>query len=273
MRGLSETAEKIFGESPNFVKKVAVKKLLDYILGGLYLLYFGALMVIFHGVQVVAYRVFGARAHQKSVEIFNLCILAGWYITGSTASFSQKITLPRGRTILFISNHQSMFDIPGIIWFLRKHTPKFVSKKELARGIPGISYNLRVGKAALIDRQDPKQAVAEIIRFARHICEERFSAAIFPEGTRSRTGKLRPFAVGGVATLLKKCPEALVVPLAIQNTGRFNPHGFFPLTSFTHMAWTTLEPIEPAGKTPEEVVKSCEEQIAGFLDQNPMRGL
>ena len=247
-----------------------MKRVIDYILGSIYLLYFGFLMVIFHGVQIVAYHVFGPRAHQKSVEIFNFFIVYGFYMTGSSASFSQETALPAGRTIIFISNHQSMFDIPGIIWFLRKHTPKFVSKKELARGIPGISYNLRVGQAALIDRNDPKQAITEILRFAKHIYENRFSAAIFPEGTRSRTGRLKPFAVGGVATLLKKCPEALVVPIAIRNTGRFNPKGFFPLTSFTAMSWNTLEPIEPAGRTAEDVVKNCESRIAAFLGQNPV---
>lgn len=247
-----------------------MKKVLDYILGSIYLLYFGFLMVIFHGVQVIAYHVFGPAAHQKSVEVFNLCIIAGWYMTGSTASFSQQADIPTGRTVIFISNHQSMFDIPGIIWFLRKYTPKFVSKKELARGIPGISYNLRVGQAALIDRNDPKQAISELLRFAKHIYENRFSAVIFPEGTRSRTGKLKPFAVGGVATLLKKCPEALVVPVAVRNTGRFNPKGFFPLTSFTAMSWTTLDPIEPAGIAPEEVVKACESRITAFLGQNPV---
>ncbi|MCD8538778.1 MAG: 1-acyl-sn-glycerol-3-phosphate acyltransferase [Leadbetterella sp.] len=246
-----------------------MKKVPDYILGSLYLLYFGFLMVIFHGVQVIAYHGFGPRAHQRSVEIFNFFIIAGFYMTGSSASFSQQAAIPTGRTIIFISNHQSMFDIPGIIWFLRKYTPKFVSKKELAKGIPGISYNLRVGQAALIDRNDTKQAISELIRFARHIGENRFSAAIFPEGTRSRTGRLKPFAVGGVATLLKKCPEALVVPVAIRNTGKFNPRGFFPLTSFTAMSWTTLQPMEPKGSTAEDVVNACKNQIAVFLGQNP----
>lgn len=246
-----------------------MKKVVDYILGSIYLLYFGFLMVIFHGVQLIAYRIFGPSAHQKSVELFNLCIIGGWYMTGSSASFTQLTPIPGGRTVIFVSNHQSMFDIPGIIWFLRKYTPKFVSKKELARGIPGISYNLRVGQAALIDRNDPKQAIAELLRFAKHIHENRFSAVIFPEGTRSRTGRLKPFAVGGVATLLKKCPEAVVVPVAIRNTGRFNPKGFFPLRAFTAMSWTTLAPIEPAGINAEDVVKTCKDRIAAFLDQNP----
>jgi 1-acyl-sn-glycerol-3-phosphate acyltransferase len=245
-----------------------VKKVLDYILGGIYMLYFGALMVIFHVIQVIAYNVFGPKAHQKSVEAFNFFIIAGFYITGSTVSFTQKENIPVGKTIIFICNHQSMFDIPGIIWFLRKYTPKFVSKKELSRGIPGISYNLRVGNAALIDRNDSKQAITEILKFAKHINEHRFSAAIFPEGTRSRTGKLKPFAVGGVATLLKKSPGALVVPIAIKNTGKFNPKGMYPLGCFTPMSWNTLSVIDPQGLSAEEVVRKCEEEISVFLDQN-----
>ena len=245
-----------------------MKKVLDYILGGIYMLYFGALMVIFHVIQVVAFNVFGPKAHQKTVEVFNFFIIAGFYITGSSVSFTQREVIPTGKTIIFICNHQSMFDIPGIIWFLRKHTPKFVSKKELAKGIPGISYNLRVANAALIDRNDSKQAITEILRFAKHINEHKFSAAIFPEGTRSRTGKLKTFAVGGVATLLKKSPGALVVPIAIKNTGKFNPKGMYPLGCFTAMSWNTLEVIDPAGCTPEEVVRKCEERISVFLEQN-----
>lgn len=245
-----------------------MKKILDYILGGIYVIYFSLLILVFHVIQVITFNLFGAKAHQKSVEVFNFFIIAGFYLTGSSVSFYQKVDIPTGRTIIFVSNHQGMFDIPGIIWFLRKYTPKFVSKKELAKGIPGISYNLRVANAALIDRNDSKQAISEILKFAKHIYENKFSAAIFPEGTRSRNGKLKPFAVGGVATLLKKCPEALVVPIAIINTGKFNPKGFFPLTSFTRMSWNTLEVINPKEKTAEEVVKMCEQQIADFLSKS-----
>ena len=222
--------------------------------------------MIFHGIQYIAYTFFGQKAHQKTVEWLNFLIVYGWYLTGSSVSFSQQEKLPEGKTIIFISNHQSMFDIPGIIWFLRKHTPLFISKVELSKGIPSISYNLRVGKAALIDRKDPKQAITEIIRFSKYISSNNYSGVIFPEGTRSRTGKLKPFAVGGVATLLKKCPGADVVPIAIENTGKFNPKGIFPLRSFTKMKWNTLKTITTSGKTAEEIVAEAEKQISDFLN-------
>ena len=158
-----------------------------------------------------------------------------------------------------------MFDIPGIIWFLRKHTPLFVSKIELSKGIPSISYNLRKGGAALIDRKDRKQALTAISKLGSYVRENKFSVAIFPEGTRSRNGKLKDFAVGGVAIILKKCPEALVVPIAIKNTGKFNPKGFFPLSSFSSLSWTCLKPIEPKDLPVEEIVEAAKNQIAEEL--------
>ena len=164
-----------------------------------------------------------------------------------------------------MANHQSMFDIPGIIWFLRKYTPLFVSKIELSKGIPSISYNLRKGGAALIDRKDKKQAVEEIARLGNYINEEKYSVAIFPEGTRSKDGKLKNFAVGGISILLKECPDALLIPIAIQGTRTFNPKGLFPLTSFSKMSWTCLSPIETKDKSVETLVEQSKTAIASEL--------
>lgn len=242
-----------------------MKKILDYVLSAIYLLYFGLLLVIFHGIQVICFRLFGRKAHQASVNWLNFFIVKGWLLTGSHATLKKTTDLPTDRPLIFVANHQSMFDIPGMIWFLRQYTPLFVSKVELAKGIPSISYNLRVGGAALIDRKDGKKAIIEIARLAKHIQDNNFSAAIFPEGTRSRTGQLKPFQVGGLATLVKRAPSALVIPVAISGTGKFNPKGLFPLRSFTPMTWVTLTPLEPKGMSPEDITAACEKQIRDFL--------
>lgn len=244
-----------------------MKKILDYLLSSIYLTYFGLALLIFHAVQVVALNVFGKEAHKKSVNYFNFFLAYGWYLTGSTIQFEKRAELPDGRPIIFTANHQSMFDIPGMIWFLRKYHPLFVSKIELAKGIPGISYNLRVGGAALIDRKDGKQAIIEIARLGKRIHDSKGAAAIFPEGTRSASTKMKPFQIGGLSALLKKAPDALVVPVAIQGTGAFNPKGLFPLTSFSHMSWTLLPGIEPSGKTVEEVARLAQSAIQSVLDE------
>ena len=242
-----------------------MKKLLDYVLSSVYLLYFGLVLLVFHVLQVGAFHLFGKEAHKKTVDVMNGFIAYGWCLTGSRIRYRQLTNLPTNRPIVFVANHQSMFDISPIIWFLRRHTPIFVSKIELSHGIPSISYNLRRSGAALIDRTDAKQAISEIARLGKHIQQKKHSAVIFPEGTRSATGQMRPFATGGLAVLLKRAPDALVVPVVIRGTGHFNPKGLFPLRSFSLMSWTALPGIEPAGQTPEVIVRLAQEAIVEEL--------
>lgn len=247
-----------------------MKPVIDYILSIVYLLFFGLTLLVFHGLQVFTYDLFGRPVQKIVVDWMNGCLAYGVYLTGSRIHFRQfpdrrAILLPTDRPIIFIANHQSLFDISPISWFLRRYKPVFVSKIELQYGTPSVSYNLRRSGAALIDRTNPKQAIGEIARLGKQIQDRCESAVIFPEGTRSVTGKMKPFASAGVAVLLKKAPSALVVPIAIEGTGRFNPRKMFPLRSFTRMSWTVLPGIEPAGQTAEAVVKQAEEAIARVL--------
>lgn len=242
-----------------------MKKIIDYLLSGIYLLYFGLVLVVFHLIQVICFNFFSRKTHQKSVHWLNGFLLHGLWLLGTRLSFEVKKALPTDRPVIFIANHQSMFDIVGMIWYLRKNYPIFVSKIELAKGIPSISYNLRKSGAALIDRKDGKQAIMEIAGLGKLIEETKFSAAIFPEGTRSRTGELKQFAVGGVAILIKKAPHALVVPIAVQNTGKLNPTGIFPLSSLEKLSWTVLPGIEPKGKTAEEVLELARTSIENTI--------
>jgi 1-acyl-sn-glycerol-3-phosphate acyltransferase len=137
-----------------------------------------------------------------------------------------------------------LFDIPPIIWYFRKHHVKFVSKKELGKGIPSVSYNLRHGGAALIDRKDGKAAIIELMKFGERLNKNIWSSAIFPEGTRSRDGNPKSFSANGVKMLIKKNPNALVVPLTINNSWKVFKYGKFPLGLFSPITIYTHEPIE-----------------------------
>lgn len=187
--------------------------------------------------------------------------MQGWLLTGSTHRFAFNYTPPTNRPLIFVANHQSVFDISPIAWYLRPYNPVFVSKIELKRGTPSVSYNLRKSGAALVDRNDPRQALGELSRLGQRLKDGVCSVVIFPEGTRSHNGKLKPFAGGGLAILLRKCPNALIVPIVITGTGTFNPQGIFPLCPFSHMTWSVLPPIEPAGLTGEEVARQAQEAI------------
>lgn len=97
--------------------------------------------------------------------------------------------------------------------------------------------------------------------------ENKWSAVIFPEGTRSKDGKVKTFQAAGVGMLLKKCPEALIVPVAINNSWKMVRYGQFPLSTFIAMSWEVLTPIEPAGKTADQVVAEAESAIKKNLGQ------
>jgi 1-acyl-sn-glycerol-3-phosphate acyltransferase len=238
-----------------------MKKILDYVLGSIYLIHFGLTLLVFHILQVIAFHVFGKKAHKVVVDYLNFTLTFGLYLTGASITIRNLSNIPDNRTIIFVANHQSTFDVPAVYWFLRKYHPRFVSKIELAKGVPSISYNLRKSGAALIDRKDGKQAIAEIARLGKLIHEEKSSVIIFPEGTRTASGVMKPFAPGGVATLLKRAPDALIVPVAINGTGAFNPKGIFPLKSFSKLSWTALPTIEPAGRKVEEILAEAQEAI------------
>ncbi|MEO7213045.1 lysophospholipid acyltransferase family protein [Mucilaginibacter sp.] len=238
-----------------------MKKFLGYILSPFAIVAFLLLLCIFHPIQWVCYNWFGYAAHKKSVDILNFWLVSTFYIVGNVVTFTNKQNLPIGRPMIFIANHQSTFDIPPMIYFLRKYHAKFISKVELTKGIPSISYNLKIGGGANIDRKDARQSITELVKFGIRMKENKWSAMIFPEGTRSKDGKVKPFQSAGVAALLKKCPEALLVPVAIKNSWKMIRYGLYPLNTFTPMSWEILEPIEP-GKTPvDELVKEIEDRI------------
>jgi 1-acyl-sn-glycerol-3-phosphate acyltransferase len=225
------------------------------------------MLVIFHPIQWICFNLFGYKAHKLSVDALNFFLVCTYYPLGDVVTFVNKQNLPVGRPIIFLANHQSLYDIPVMIWFLRKYHAKFISKVELAKGIPSISYNLRHGGAANIDRKDPRQSITEIAKLGARMKENKWSAMIFPEGTRSKDGTVKSFQVGGVATLLKKCPEALIVPVAINNSWKMVRYGSYPLNTFLHMTWEVLAPIEPEKRPIDEVVLEAEQSIRNYLGQ------
>lgn len=247
-----------------------MNKFFGYIFTPVFYFFFLLSLVIFQPLQWICYKFFGYKAHKVAVDALNFFLTYCNVFLGNSTTFINKQELPVGKPIIFVANHQSMYDIPGIIWFLRKHHVKFISKIELTKGIPSISFNLKYGGGANIDRKDSKQAVVEILKLGRRMKENNWSAAIFPEGTRAKDGVVKPFQVGGVATLLKSVPDALIVPIAIENSWKMVRYGMFPLSCGERLRWTVLPPVNKAGKNPEEITLEAEHAICSALKQ-PLR--
>ncbi|MEE4215371.1 MAG: 1-acyl-sn-glycerol-3-phosphate acyltransferase, partial [Bacteroidales bacterium] len=122
-----------------------MERIISYPLSTVYILLFGLTLVVFHPIQWLCFNLFGYEAHRKSVALLNLCLMRCTHLLGTSYTFKNMALLPGKGPAIIVANHQSMYDIPPIIWRLRKLHPKFVSKKELGRGIPSVSYNLRHG--------------------------------------------------------------------------------------------------------------------------------
>ncbi|TVZ56473.1 1-acyl-sn-glycerol-3-phosphate acyltransferase [Lutibacter sp. Hel_I_33_5] len=240
-------------------------KILSYILSPIFALVFFLLLLFFHPIQWIAYTLFGQKGHQKIVNIMNWFLVKSLLILCVPVYFKNEYDIPKDTNNIFVSNHQSMFDIPPIIWHLRKHNPKFVSKIELAKGIPSVSYNLRKGGAALINRKDSKQALLELGKFAKNINKNKWSGVIFPEGTRSKTGKPKTFSPNGLKMLLKYNPEAFIVPLTINNSWKVYKYGKFPLGIGASIKIETHQPIQANSLPFDELLKKVETTITNSI--------
>ncbi|MDH6356520.1 lysophospholipid acyltransferase family protein [Parabacteroides sp. PF5-9] len=225
-----------------------------------YLLFFLTLL-IFHPIQWVCLNLFGYHAHKRSVDILNFFLVANTYLLGTTYRIEHLDRLPEGVPLIIASNHQSMFDITTMIWFMRKIHPKFISKIELAKGIPSISYNLNHGGSAVIDRKDSKQALSAIRNLAEYIEVNKRSAVIFPEGTRSRTGKPKRFAENGLKVLCKYAPSAYMVPVTINNSWKITRWGSFPLGLGNKVILTIHEPFPVKGVSFPDIYERTEKSV------------
>lgn len=239
-----------------------MKKLISAFATIIFYVAFGLTLVIFHILQILTLNIFGYSVHKKTVDILNLFIILELkYILGVTYKTENFVDLPSEKPIIFIANHQSTYDVPPLIWFLRKYHLKFVAKKELLKFIPSISYNLKHGGSVAIDRENPEQAKKAIKKFGEYITVNNYSVLIFPEGSRSKTSAMKPFKVGGVKTLLDNIPEAIIVPIAIKGSWKVSKYGGWLKSFGEKVAVEMLAPIKYDGSDENEFVKKVQEKI------------
>tara|TARA_R110000787_G_scaffold13816_2_gene42972 strand:- start:14816 stop:15541 length:726 start_codon:yes stop_codon:yes gene_type:complete len=239
-------------------------KIVSYIFSSIFGFVFYLILLIFHPLQWIGLK-FGYKSHKNVVEVLNWFLTKSLLLIGNTVRFTKHHPIPKNTSIIFVANHQSLFDIPPMIWGLRKYHPKFVSKIELGKGIPSVSFNLRHGGAALINRKDPKQALTELKIFGQRIHNNTWSAVIFPEGTRSRDGKPKKFSLNGLKMMAKHNPEALIVPVAINNSWKVFKYGKFPLGMFNKITVETHTPLKIDSMPFDELMQKVETTITTHI--------
>lgn len=234
----------------------------------LFYLCFGFCIVLFHPIQWVCFNVFGYKAHKNSVDILNWLILRSLNVLGTRFSFTFIEEIPKNVPLIIVANHQSMWDIPPIIWFMRKQHAAFVSKKELGKGIPSISYNLRHGKSVLIDRKKPEDATSKIIELGSYAQATKRSVVIFPEGTRSRDWNPKPFKSRGLLTLIAQMPDAYIIPVSVNNSWKLQRYGMFPMPVGIHLKHLVHPAIKISTYANQEaLIKDVEQLVTANVSE------
>ena len=171
--------------------------------------------------------------------------------------------VPEGPAV-FAVNHTSALDIPLLFGKLPAEF-RIIHKKSLY-WTPIVGWYLLVGRHIGIDRQNPFRAKQSLAAAALRI-HNGTSVVAFPEGTRSRDGRLQPFKRGSF--VLAQDAGVPVVPVSLVGVKARVPRGLQsiapgPVTLKIH------PPISTAGREAEEVaeevraiiLRDCEESAA-----------
>ena len=243
-------------------KKIPIgKSLLAYPLSVVFYLAYVILLCVFHPLQWLSLKLGGYSTHKKVVDVLNGCLLCTLYILGTKIKFINSYQFDSSVPHIIVSNHQSTHEIAPLGWLFRDLHPKYIAKKELGKGIPSVSFNLKHGGSALIDRKDSKQALSAIANFAKYLEKNKRTGIIFPEGTRSRDGQPKRFSENGLKILTKYTPSATIIPVTINNSWKLWEYGQFPMNIGVNLTIETHQPIKVSDTSFADLFAEVEKSI------------
>lgn len=166
------------------------------------------------------------------------------------------------KSYVVVINHQNMMDIPTL-YLLNFHF-RWVSKKEVFK-IPFFGQYLLIHGDIAIERGNAKVAMQKVINDGKKWLRRGVSVAIFPEGTRSKSGEIQRFKAG--AFNLAKEAGVEILPIVMDGTkGAFTKYGMFRWRNKT-----TLKVLPPISK---EIVEASEvKELAAMAQQQMIEAL
>ena len=129
-----------------------------------------------------------------------------------TAEFANLDRIREDATYVLVANHQSLGDIL-VLFGLFKHF-KWVSKRAIFR-VPFIGWNMWLNDYVALTRGDPK-SIEQMMQGCRKHLQSGSSVMMFPEGTRSVDGQIKPFKHGAFTLACELDLE--VVPIVVEGT-------------------------------------------------------
>ncbi len=172
--------------------------------------------------------------------------------------------VPAGQSVIFLCNHVSNLDPPVVLPVLPGRCSVLL-KKELMR-IPILGRAMRMAQFVPVERGSRRESAQASVVAAAEALNAGLNMLVFPEGTRSRDGRLSTFKKGPF--FLAQQTGALMIPVAISGTERMMRKGSFlvkPGVARVEM----LEPINPAEYTTrEQLMQAVHAALAAALPES-----
>jgi len=194
-------------------------------------------------------------------------IRAGLAMVGVSVKVSGLEYLDPNQTYIFTPNHQSLIEVPLFVTYLGRN-PAYLGKKEIFK-YPVFGYGIRLIGVVPVDRSNSPAAV-ESAKLATENLRRGKSYVVYPEGTRSRDGRMLPFKKG--AFMMALDAGVPVVPVTVSGATKIMPKAqikVFPST----VRITVHRPISTVGYSREnvaELVEKTRAQIFSALDENEL---
>ncbi len=177
------------------------------------------ILTIFLFVLLLVFWPFGIR--DPLLGIAKWAMSLGSKVLGLKVRVQGREQLDRKAAYIFMANHLSFLDGPLLFWLIPRSI-RVILKKEVFR-IPVIGVGMRYVGFVPIDRKRMRGGKRSIARAIQLMRKRGYSFLIFPEGTRSRDGRLQAFKRGGFFLALES--GAPIVPITIRGTFELMPRG------------------------------------------------
>jgi 1-acyl-sn-glycerol-3-phosphate acyltransferase len=191
-----------------------------------------------------------------------------WLVLKANFMWKAKVEgrelIDRKETYVMVCNHQSGADI--IVTYLLWVHFKWVAKRSLYY-IPFIGWNMLLNRYITVDRNS-KSSMKRMMSKASEYLNSGNSVMIFPEGTRSKDGKLQAFKTGAFHLALEN--RKPILPIVISGTSRAIRKGGFLINRNSDILVKVLPPLpfqQFCGKDPKEVTAMVREIMAAESDR------
>lgn len=190
-------------------------------------------------------------------------IRTGLHFAGIPVEVVGRERVPTDRCAIFLCNHVSNLDPPVVLPVLPGRCSVLL-KKELM-SIPILGRAMRMAQFVPVERGSRREAAQASVVAAAKVLADGLNILVYPEGTRSRDGRLAEFKKGPF--FLAQQTGALIVPVAVSGTQRMMRKGSLLVTAGVARV-EMLKPMNPADYgSREELMSAVRNALAAALPE------